>query len=46
MIRALENWSRYLKMQTFILYTDHESLKNIHGQNKLSPRHANLVEFL
>ena len=28
MIRAFENWSHYLKMQPFILYTDHESLKN------------------
>ena len=46
MIRALENWSRYLKMQPFVLYTDHESLKNIHGQNKLSPRHAGWAEFL
>ena len=33
-------------MQPFILYTDHESLKNIHGQQKLNPRHARWVEFL
>ena len=46
MIRALENWSHYLNMQPFIIYTDHESLKNIHGQNKFSPRHARWVEFL
>ena len=46
MIRALENWSHYLKIQPFILYTDHESLKNIHGQNKLNPRHARWIEFL
>ena len=46
MIRALENWSHYLKMQPFILYIDHESLKDIHRQNNLSPRHARWVEFL
>lgn len=46
MIRALEHWSHYLKVQPFILYTDHESLKNIHGQQKLNPRHARWVEFL
>jgi reverse transcriptase-like protein/integrase-like protein len=46
MIRALEHWSHYLKVQPFVLYTDHESLKNIHGQQKLSPRHARWVEFL
>lgn len=46
MIRALEHWSHYLKVQPFVLYTDHESLKNIHGQHKLSPKHARWVEFL
>ena len=45
MIRALENWSHYLKMQPFVLYTNHKSLKNIHGHNKLSPKHARWVEF-
>ena len=36
MIRALENWSHYLKMQPFILYTDHESVKNIHDKTNLA----------
>ena len=31
-VRALEHWSHYLKIQPSILYTDHESLKNINGQ--------------
>ena len=33
-------------MHPFILYPNHESLKNIHGQQKLNPRHARWVEFL
>ena len=33
-------------MQPFILYTDHESLKNIRGQQKLNLRHTRWVEFL
>lgn len=33
-------------MQPFILYSDHESLRHIHGQKKLNSRHAKWVEFL
>ena len=36
MVRPLEHWSRYLKLQPFILYSNHESLKRICGQSKLS----------
>ena len=46
MVRALEHWAHYLKVQPFILYTDYESLQNIHGQHKLNPRHTRWVEFL
>ena len=38
-VRALETWSRYLKVQPFILHSDHESLKHINGQSKLNSRH-------
>ncbi|XP_071688891.1 uncharacterized protein [Rutidosis leptorrhynchoides] len=30
----------------FVLYLDHESLKYIHGQHKLNPRHAKWVKIL
>ena len=30
----------------FILHSDHEALKYIHGQHKLNSRHAKWVEFL
>ena len=45
-VRALEHWSHYLRIQPFVLYTDHESLKHINGQHKLSGKHARWVNFL
>ena len=45
-VRALEHWSHYLRANHFVLHSDHESLKYINGQQKLSPRHAKWVEFL
>ena len=46
MIRALEHWMHYLKIQPFVLHSDHESLQYINGQKKLNPRHAKWVEFM
>ena len=46
MVRALEHWSHYLKGQPFVLHSDHESLKNISGQSKLSAKHARWFEFM
>ena len=46
MVRALDHWSHYLRPQSFILHSDHKALKFIHGQKKLSARHAKWVEFL
>ena len=46
MVRALEHWMHYLKIQPFVLHSDHESLEYINGQKKLSPRHAKWVEFM
>ena len=46
LVRALEHWSHYLRVQSFVLHTDYESLKYINGQKKLSPRHARWVEYL
>ena len=45
-IRALEHWSHYLRIQPFVLHTNHESSKHIHSQHKLSSRHARWVEFM
>ena len=46
MVRALEHLSHYLKGQPFILHSDHESLKHICGQSKISSKHARWVEFI
>ncbi|XP_048228314.1 uncharacterized protein LOC125369579 [Ricinus communis] len=45
-VRALEHWSHYLRPKPFVLHSDHEALKYIHGQQKLNHRHAKWVEFL
>ncbi|XP_074288672.1 uncharacterized protein LOC141613826 [Silene latifolia] len=45
-VRALEHWSHYLRPKPFVLHSDHEALKHIHGQQKLNIRHAKWVEFL
>ena len=45
-IRAFEHWSHYLRIQPFVLHTDHESLKYINSQHKLSSRHARWVEYM
>nr|GFA86599.1 putative mitochondrial protein [Tanacetum cinerariifolium] len=45
-IRSLDYWRHYLLFAKFVLFFDHEALKYINGQHKLSPRHAKWVEFL
>nr|CAD1820506.1 unnamed protein product [Ananas comosus var. bracteatus] len=45
-VRALEHWRHYLISKEFVLFSDHEALKYIHGQHKLNRRHAKWVEFL
>ena len=44
-LSQLEHWSHYLKGQPFILHSDHESLKHICGQNKLSAKWNNYGHF-
>ncbi|XP_074303235.1 uncharacterized protein LOC141637674 [Silene latifolia] len=45
-VRALDHWGHYLRPKPFVLHSDHEALKHIHGQQKLNQRHAKWVEFL
>ncbi|XP_033141152.1 uncharacterized protein LOC117131988 [Brassica rapa] len=40
LVRALQTWQHYLWPKEFVIHTDHESLKYLKGQNKLSKRHA------
>lgn len=46
LVRALQTWQHYLWPKEFVIHTDHESLKYLKGQNKLSKRHAIWVEFI
>nr|GEW48689.1 putative mitochondrial protein [Tanacetum cinerariifolium] len=45
-IQALRHLQHYLVHMEFILNSDHEALKYINNQQKLSPRHAKWVTFL
>jgi hypothetical protein len=45
-VQSLKHWRHYLIQREFILITDHEALKYINGQHKLSRRHAKWVAFL
>eukprot|EP00257_Ricinus_communis_P023189 XP_015583107.1 uncharacterized protein LOC107262331 [Ricinus communis] len=45
-VRALNHWSHYFRPKSFVLHSDHEALKFIHGQQKLNKGHAKWVEFL
>ncbi|XP_033139473.1 uncharacterized protein LOC117131451, partial [Brassica rapa] len=46
LVRALQTWQHYLWPKEFVIHTDHESLKYLKGQSKLSKRHARWVEFI
>ncbi|XP_057990695.1 uncharacterized protein LOC110653932 [Hevea brasiliensis] len=39
LLRALETWQHYLWPKEFVIHSDHESLKHIKSQNKLSRRY-------
>ena len=39
-VRSLDTWQHYLLPNKFVLSFDHEVLKYINGQHKLSNRHA------
>ena len=45
-IQALRHWRHYLLSKEFVLFLDHEALKYLHSQQKLSDRHARWVEYL
>ncbi|XP_071933206.1 uncharacterized protein [Coffea arabica] len=46
LVRALQTWQHYLRPREFVLHTDHESLKHIKSQDKLSKRHARWITFI
>lgn len=45
-VQAIKHWRHYLFHQEFILYTDHDALKHLGSQDKISSRHASWIAFL
>jgi hypothetical protein len=45
-VQALRHWYSYLSQSEFILFSDHDALKYINSQDKLSARHAKWAAFL
>jgi hypothetical protein len=46
LVQALRHWSSYLAYNDFILYSDHEALKHLNSQDKLSARHAKWAAYV
>ena len=45
-VQAVRHWCHYLFHREFILYTDHDVLKHLHSQDKVSTRHASWIVYL
>ena len=45
-VQALKFWRHYLLHNDFTLYSDHDALRFLHSQKKLSARHARWIEIL
>ena len=46
LVRTLHTWQHYLWCKEFVIHSDHEALKHLKGQQKLSKCHAKWVEFI
>ena len=45
-VQSLKFWRHYLLHREFTLYSDHDALRFLHSQKKLSARHGRWVELL
>ncbi|KAI9165278.1 hypothetical protein LWI28_010951 [Acer negundo] len=45
-VQAVKHWRHYLFHREFILYTDHDSIRHLHSQDKISARHVAWSTYL
>lgn len=45
-VQAVKHWRHYLFHKDFVLYTDHDALKHLSTQGKVSSRHASWIAYL
>ena len=45
-VQAIKHWRHYLFHKEFLLYTDHNALKYLGSQDKVSGRHASWIAYL
>lgn len=45
-VQAIKHWHHYLFHKDFVLYTDHDALKLLSSQAKVSARHASWIAYL
>lgn len=45
-VQAIKHWHHYLIHCNFILFTDHDALKHLNTQAKVSSRHEGWISFL
>ena len=45
-VQAIKHWRHYLVHREFILFTDHDALKHLERQVKVSSRHASWIAYL
>ena len=46
MVQAVKHWRHYLFHKEFVLFTDHDSLRHIRTQYKVSHKHGRWLAFL
>ena len=45
-VQSIKHWRHYLFHKEFVLFTDHDALKHLSSQDKVSARHAAWVAYL
>ncbi|CAA7034520.1 unnamed protein product [Microthlaspi erraticum] len=45
-VQSIKHWRHYLFHREFVLYTDHDALKHMGSQDKVSSRHASWFAYL